>query len=282
MHSSFLEHHYFTTNDNVRLHYIDKGCGIPLILLHGWSQSSEQYKYQIEELSHHCRVIALDMRGHGLSEKVSYGFKIYRLAKDVNELLCYLGLNQVVVLGHASGAAVICCYWELFGDERLAKLILVDKIPVLTSNPSWSPKEVAHYGSFVDSASSVGFVNVLLSEKVNTAKTILLHRQITQNISTEDAHMLIDTSCDVSNPEAAVLLYNEFHQDCRDVIPRIHLPTLIIVGRGSPTPVSSQEWMNQTIKDSQLVIFEVEEGGKHFTFIENPDKFNRAVAQFIQ
>lgn len=282
MNVSFLAHHYFTTNDNVRLHYIDEGLGTPLVLLHSWSQSAEQYKYQIEALCQKYRVIALDMRGHGLSEKVDYGYKIYRLAKDVHELLCYLDLNDVVILGHASGAAVICCYWELFGDERLGKLILVDKIPVLTSNPAWSAKEVAHYGSFVDPVSSMGFVNTLLSDKADNAKTILLHRQITQNISTEDAHMLIDSSCRFSNSAAAVLLYNEFHQDCRDVIPRIHLPTLIIVGRGSPTPVSSQEWMNRNIKDSQLVIFEVEEGGKHFTFLENPVKFNRIVDEFIK
>ncbi|WP_299490021.1 alpha/beta hydrolase [uncultured Shewanella sp.] len=107
---SNIVHHYFMTTDNVKLHYIDEGRGIPLVLLHGWSQSCEQYKYQIEGLSHKYRIIALDMRGHGLSEKVNYGFKIYRLAKDVNELLCYLDLNDVVALGHASGAAVICCY----------------------------------------------------------------------------------------------------------------------------------------------------------------------------
>ncbi len=269
------------TNDNVRLHYIDEGMGTPLVLLHGWSQSSEQYKYQIAALRDKYRVIALDMRGHGLSEKVSYGFKIYRLAKDVNELLCYLNLYNAVVLGHASGAAVMCCYWELFQSERLAKLILVDKIPVLTSNPTWSPTEVASYGSFVDSASSMEFVNTLLSEQADLAKTILLLRQITQNIQPEDRQLLIDTSCALSNPEAAVLLYNEFHQDCRNVIGRIDIPTLIIVGRGSPTPVSSQIWMKTMIKGSQLVIFEVEEGGKHFTFIENPEKFNHVVDGFI-
>ncbi|MCL1125880.1 alpha/beta fold hydrolase [Shewanella surugensis] len=282
MNLSTVDHHYFYTNDNVKLHYVDKGEGIPLVMLHGWSQSTEQYKYQIELLSEKYRVIALDMRGHGQSEKVAYGYKIYRLAKDLHELLSYLDLNNTVVLGHASGAAVMCCYWELFGGERLAKLIFVDKIPVLTSNPMWSSAEVANYGSFVDPVSSMSFVNTLLSDSANKAKTILLHRQITKHILPEDERLLIETTCRFSNPEAAVLLYNEFHQDCRDVVPRINLPTLIIVGRGSPTPVSSQVWMNLSIPNSQLVIFEVEEGGKHFTFIENPQKFNRVVDDFIQ
>ena len=173
-----IGHHYFSTNDNVALHFIDKGNGVPLVMLHGWSQSSEQYKYKVEALSKHYRVITLDMKGHGLSEKVDYGYKIYRLAKDVSELLCYLDLNDVVILGHASGAAAICCYWELFGDEWLGKLILVDKILVLTSNPAWSAKEVAHYRSFVDPVSSMGFVNTLLIGKADKAKTILLHRQM--------------------------------------------------------------------------------------------------------
>ncbi|WP_299490024.1 alpha/beta hydrolase [uncultured Shewanella sp.] len=157
----------------------------------------------------------------------------------------------------------------------------MDKIPVLTSNPLWSPEEVASYGSFVDPVSSMSFVNTLLSDRADMAKTILLHRQITPNILPEDEGLLVDSSCALSNSEGAVLLYNEFHQDCRDVIARINLPTLIIVGRGSPTPVSSQIWMNSIINDSQLVVFEVEEGGKHFTFIENPKKFNRIVESFI-
>src|SRR3979409_593776 len=64
---------YFRTNDGVRLHYLEAGAGKPLVLIHGLSQTAEQFKFQIEGLADRYRVIALDLRGHGESEKPNFG-----------------------------------------------------------------------------------------------------------------------------------------------------------------------------------------------------------------
>ena len=45
----------FTTSDQVRLHYLEAGSGAPLVMIPGWSQTAEQYKFQIQELSAHHR-----------------------------------------------------------------------------------------------------------------------------------------------------------------------------------------------------------------------------------
>ena len=45
---------------------------------------------------------------------------------------------------------MIWCYWDLFGVERLAKLVLVDQLPFITGNPAWSEKEKEAAGSIVD------------------------------------------------------------------------------------------------------------------------------------
>jgi pimeloyl-ACP methyl ester carboxylesterase len=74
------------TSDGVQLSYIRQGSGRPIVLLHGWSQCAEQFKYQIEPLSARYDVIAVDQRSHGESQKVSYGLKISRSAKDLYEL----------------------------------------------------------------------------------------------------------------------------------------------------------------------------------------------------
>ncbi|HIJ39662.1 MAG TPA: hypothetical protein HPP90_01090 [Deltaproteobacteria bacterium] len=70
-------------------------------------------------------------------------------------------------------------------------------------------------------------------------------------------------------------------QDWRDVIPRLSLPTLVVGGRVSAIPWKSVEWTARQVKGSRLEIFEEDEGGNHFMFIENPSKFNRIVADFI-
>jgi non-heme chloroperoxidase len=65
------------------------------------------------------------------------------------------------------------------------------------------------------------------------------------------------------------------------VIPRINKPTLIVTGKGSFFPLQSQEWIHKQIKGSKLEVFEANEGGSHFMFLENPAKFNKIVGDFI-
>jgi pimeloyl-ACP methyl ester carboxylesterase len=124
----------FVTSDGVKLSYIRQGSGRPIVLLHGSSQCAEEFKYQIEPLSARYDVIAFDQRSHGESQKVSYGLKISRLSKDLYEFLNELDLNDVALLGHSMGSSVIWCYVDLFGPERLSKIILVDQSPFLISD----------------------------------------------------------------------------------------------------------------------------------------------------
>ena len=90
------------------------------------------------------RSICVEMRGHGDSEKPDTGYKVQRLTTDVHDVLQALDLSDVVVVGHSMGSSIMWCYWDLFGSERLGKLILVDQSPFLTGNPAapLSPDDV--------------------------------------------------------------------------------------------------------------------------------------------
>ncbi|WP_299004893.1 alpha/beta hydrolase [uncultured Shewanella sp.] len=274
--------YYFHTSDGVKLHYLDKGEGEAIVMLPGWSQSVEQYHHQMAFFSQHYRTIALDMRGHGHSEIAEYGYKVYRLAKDVDELLMHLSLDNVVLLGHDLGSAVILCYWDLFGASKINKLVLIERVAALVCNPEWSPQQIADYGPLVDPDSAMQIYNTVYGNKGNNYKAMLLNHEISNKMSEKEKQWLIKNSYHFPGKYAAELLYNHFHQDWRDVILRITVPTLIVAGRASPTSVSSQEWIHKQIKGSKLAIFEEEEGGKHFMFIEGADKFNRLVDEFIK
>ena len=78
---------WFTTNDGVKLHYLEAGSGKPLVMVPGWSQSAMEFKYQLTGLSDKYHVYALDMRGHGESAKPSHGYRIQRLSADVHDFL---------------------------------------------------------------------------------------------------------------------------------------------------------------------------------------------------
>src|SRR3979490_1789153 len=152
---------YFRTNDGVRLHYLEAGTGKPLVLVHGFSQTAEQFKFQLEALGDRYRVIALDLRGHGESDKPDFGLKIHRLAQDLREALVAANARDVVLLGHSMGSSVIWAYWELFGADRLGKIVLTDEPPMLTSNPAWTPEEREAAGSILTPASLWETANAL-------------------------------------------------------------------------------------------------------------------------
>ncbi|WP_298770335.1 alpha/beta hydrolase [uncultured Shewanella sp.] len=275
------EHNEFTTSDGVKLHFLVKGKGQPIVIIPGWSQTAEQYRGQLEGLCEKYQVFVIDMRGHGQSEKVNFGYRIARFSKDLHEFLITRSLKNVILIGHSIGACVSWSYWDLFGKEYLAKMIFVDQPVMMVANPGWSSSEIENFGALATASSAMDIVDSVQTGKENF-KLVTLNRMLSENVSPADKQSLLHSSYLLPSEQSARLLYSFFFQDWRDVIPRIDLPCLIICGRASTTSISSQQWLHQQIKGSQLIIFEEDEGGKHFMFYENPIKFNHIVDTFIQ
>jgi len=271
----------FVTSDGVQLSYIRQGSGRPIVLIHGWSQCAEEFKHQIEPLGALYDVIALDQRSHGESQKVSYGLKISRLSKDLYELLSELDLSDVALLGHSMGASVIWSYIDLFGPERLSKIILVDQSPFLTLNPHWAQQELEDSGAFVTAQQSFDAVAVLRGEEAEQEIRQMIDEMLTKHAKSEIREWIVQCNLKMPRDLAATLAYNHNHTDWRDLIPRIKLPTLIISGRTSKIPWKSQDWIHRQIQGSQFEVFEEAEGGNHFMFTENPEKFNRLVMEYL-
>lgn len=272
---------YFRTNDGVRLHYLEAGAGKPLVLLHGISQTAEQFKFQIEGLADRYRVIALDLRGHGESEKPDFGLKIHRLAEDLREALVAANADDVTLLGHSMGCSVIWAYWELFGADCLGKIVLTDEPPMLTSNPVWTPEEHEAAGSIYTPASLWETANAVAGPDAEAIARAFIGSTVTRNCPEDVKEWMIQCTSRMAGKDAATLLLNHGCQDWRDIIPRITLPTLVIAGRVSLIPWKSVVWIAKQIPGAQLEIFEENEGGSHFMFVESPTKFNQIVSTFV-
>jgi len=271
----------FVTSDGVQLSYIRQGSGRPIVLIHGWSQCAEEFKHQIEPFSARYDVIAVDQRSHGESQKVSYGLRISRLSKDLYELLTELDLNNVAVLGHSMGCSVIWCYIDLFGPERLSKIILVDQMPLVTSDPHWTQQELEDSGANSTAQQVFDIVADLRSKEAEQVTRQVIDGHVTKQATSEMREWIVQCNLKMPRDFAGTLIYNHCHTEWRDLIPRINLPTLIISGRASAIPWKSQEWIHRQIKGSQFEVFEESEGGQHFMFIENPEKFNRLVMEYL-
>jgi non-heme chloroperoxidase len=272
---------HVTTNDGVNLHYLEAGSGKPILMIPGWSQTAEQFKYQLAGLSDRYRVIAVDMRGHGESDKPEFGYKISRLAKDVHDIIDALDLQEVNILGHSMGSSVIWNYYDMFGPERLSKLLLIDQMPMITSNPAWLEEERVNSGAIFDPQSLYETINALAGpDGVETTRGFI-GSMVTKAIPEEEKAWIIERNLTMPRRHAATLLYNHSTQDWRDLIPRIELPTLVVGGRVSTVPWQSQAWIAEQVPGARLEIFEEEDGGNHFMFIEGHEKFNQIVADFV-
>jgi pimeloyl-ACP methyl ester carboxylesterase len=276
-----MERKTFTTSDGVQLSYISAGRGQPIVLLPGWSQSAEQFKYQIPVFAEHYQVIAPDLRGQCESEKVSFGYRVSRLSKDIQELIGALQLKKPHLLGHSMGCSLIWSYLDLFGLDEIDRLVLVDQPPLIVSRSHWDAQEIAESGAVFTAEQLNAIVHTLENGKTEELTRNLLTSMVTPAMSKEQFEWIVECNQRLPRANAATLLYNESHLDWRDQIVRIRKPTLIVAGRKSIVPWTSQVWINQSIPDSELEIFEAAEGGGHFTFIENPEKFNRRVLQFL-
>ncbi|OGX87502.1 alpha/beta fold hydrolase [Hymenobacter coccineus] len=116
--------HYALVN-GVRLHYVAGGSGPVLVCLPGWPQTWFSYHPIAAELAQHYRVLIVDIRGMGSSDKPAAGYDKKTMAQDIYELLRHLGIEQASLLGHDIGGMVAASL-AFNHPEAVEKLILAD------------------------------------------------------------------------------------------------------------------------------------------------------------
>jgi pimeloyl-ACP methyl ester carboxylesterase len=92
--------------NGIRLHYVVGGRGAPLVLLPGWPQTWWEFHKVMPALAARHRVIAVDLRGMGGSDKPATGYDKKTMARDIYELVRRLGYDKVNLAGHDIGAMV--------------------------------------------------------------------------------------------------------------------------------------------------------------------------------
>jgi pimeloyl-ACP methyl ester carboxylesterase len=111
--------------NGVRLYYRIGGKGSPVVLLHGYAQTSHMWNPIMPVLATNHTVIVPDLRGAGRSSKPESGYDKKNMAVDVHELVISLGFSHVRVVGHDIGLMVAYAYAAQFPQET-ERLVLMD------------------------------------------------------------------------------------------------------------------------------------------------------------
>lgn len=269
--------------DGPVLSYLEGGTGRPLLMLHGWSQSATGFSGQYEKLCETRRVIAPDWRGHGESEKPETGYRICRFAKDLVEFLDALSLTDFDVLCHSLGASVFWAYLSMFGKERPPqKVIFIDEPAALLARPDWNEQVRREAGAIIASLEVLAnFTNSVRDADTVAAHAEILRPMFTNSYPEEKLFAVAKENLKFPRSHAAVLLADNCLQDWRSVVREIDKEVLVVAAEASPHPLDSQIWIANQIKGAELEIFAETEGGSHFMFLENPDRFNIVLTRFL-
>ncbi|KAL6832242.1 Alpha/Beta hydrolase protein [Trichoderma camerunense] len=275
-----------TTFDGVTLRYITAGkeSDPVLLLLPGWFQTAIQWRKQIAHFSTKYHVIAIDHRGQGDSDKPGRGYRVTRLAADLNDIITQLDLKDVVLCGHSMGCSVIWAYWDAFeaSRTRVSRLILVDQSPCMTADPAWEPGVAKTLGAIFTPGKAHEMGISFRSQGGYEFASGFLKSLFSPLLSTEDFEWTAQQCSKMKLEDAAALLVNHVALDWRDALPTITIPTLVVGAEGSVFGGECSRWVASHIPGSKVEIFEEDEGGSHFMFWENDAKFNKVVEEFLQ
>jgi len=267
-----------TVSDGAHIYYETEGSGRPVVLIHGWGCSGRFYRKNVEGLKDRFMVVTLDLRGHGRSSKGIDGYRIDRLAQDINEVVTCLDLRDIILMGWSMGGPTMLSYWKQFGKEkgRLAGLGLIDMTPFPFSDGKWNSHGLRNYNTEGFNA----FVAAILKDHSGFisafTKKIFKDGVVPEGMDWMHEEMM------KLPPYMGIALYGDYcYCDYTDVLQTITVPVLVVSGDSGifPQSVEQGRWIAAQIPQSTFVPFG--EGG-HLLFWLEADKFNNAVAAFAE
>jgi non-heme chloroperoxidase len=262
-----------TTSDGVGLRYVDEGSGAPVVLIAGFAAPLETWELQRQALlASGYRVIGLDRRSHGGSDKPPYGQRMARHGKDVRDFLEALSLDDAVLVGGSMGASTIWAYYDLFGADRLRGVVTVDQTPKMVNDDTWA------YGFYGLDRTNVGtFFDDGIPDTGRGRQTDRM-AGIGRVVAALDGR--VPPFADPRAPETRPLLQDHAEKDWRDVIARMEVPSLFIAGRDSQFWPSGHATVSaETNKLAKVVV--MDDCG-HAANIDQPDLVNAAILEFLR
>jgi pimeloyl-ACP methyl ester carboxylesterase len=251
----------FTTLDGARIHYVNYGKGNDaLVLVHGWTSNLEFWNAQMSELAKRNRLIAIDLPGHGLSDKPQITYNMDLFARAVDAVLRDAKVKRAVLVGHSMGTPVIRQFYRKYPEKTLA-LVIVDGALRPFGNKALADQLMAGFRS--PNYKQVG--------------EQMLSMMSGPNLSAADRERIKASM--LNTPQYVMLSAMEAMFDNSIWgLDKINVPVLAIMAKNPMYPAG----MEQTYRDTAPNLdFQMWDGVGHFLMMEKPKEFNDAVIAFL-
>lgn len=261
--------------NGVKLYVEENGNkrGRPIVFFHGFSQNHLVWLKQTEsELAEEFRLITVDLRGHGRSEKPRDGYGHARSwADDVHGIVSTLELDRPVLVGWSYGGLVLCDYLRYYGQEAISGLVLVGAVTrtgIKESFPELGSEFLALVRpSFSDSVTDSQPVFEKLIELSTNAK-----------LSQEEFYLFLGFNGAVPPFVREGMMKRKLSND--DLFPTIQKPVSIVHGEDDRVVLpAAAERHARLIPGAQLKLYP---GCGHSPFWEDPQQFNRDLRDFVK
>ncbi len=243
---------------DITLNVMERGSGKPLVLLHGNGESLEYFKSQIRYFSRSYRVIAVDTRGHGGSERGSAPFTLKQFAKDLKALLDTMGIRKISLLGFSDGGNIALIFALKYPDS-VERLIL--------NGANLNP-----FGMKASALIPIAFEYAAAVVKASGGSDALRHMT-----GGEDRKISAQKREAVRKKELFGLMIREPWIRPKH-LREISCPTLVIAGTKDMIRTSHTRLIAERIRSARLVLLR----GDHFIAAGRSRAFNRAVERFLR
>ncbi len=220
-----MEDHVITGGNGIQLHVVETGSskGRPILFLHGLSQCWLTWSRQMNsDLATDFRLVAMDLRGHGLSNKPREGYADSKLwADDVNAVIQTLRLDHPILCGWSYGPLVILDYIRHYGEDGIGGINFIGGVTKLGSEEAISVL-TPEFLSLVP-----GFFATDTEESVRSLES-LIGLCFPRGLATEDRYLVLGYNMSVPPYVRQALLSRSLDND--DLLARISKPVLITHG----------------------------------------------------
>jgi pimeloyl-ACP methyl ester carboxylesterase len=264
----------FIDLDGKSTHYVKKGAGEPVILVHGFFMDLHTWMHNIDALAEHYQVFAFDLWGLGYSSRSSldYGYDLY-----VSQLLSFmdvLGIQKAALIGHSLGGGTIIKF-SVDYPQRVSKLVLVDAAGIPNRLPLRAKLfNLPGVGEFLMGLNSNFFRRMNLQDLWffdNSRLTETVFEELTRFQKIEGSTKAL---MGLLRPEFFHTLGSEIKQ-----LGSMDLPVLVVWGRNETNiPLEVGMKLHQILKGSSMQI--IDHAG-HMPNFEQPEIFNEIVLNFL-